>query len=85
MMQFSDDALAQMITIMTGHRYEHNIRKSYRIENDINQTRQQLKTDNFRAVNEHEYGYATYSLNTSFNPLHPQKMPIKFGSLREIV
>ena len=28
---------------MKHHRYEHDIRDSYRIENDINQMRQRLK------------------------------------------
>ncbi len=62
MMTLCDDALTQMNTIMTGHRYEHNIRETFRIENDINQMRQRLKSDNIRAVNEHEYDYAIGTL-----------------------
>ena len=58
MMVLCDDALTQMNIVMTGHRYEHDIRDSYRIENDINQMRQRLKDDNIRAVNEREYDYA---------------------------
>ena len=58
MMALCDDALTQMNTIMSGHRYEHDIRDSYRIENDINQMRQRLKSENIRAVNEREYDYA---------------------------
>ena len=62
MMTLCDDALTQMNTIMTGHRYEHNIRETFRIENDINQMRQRLKSDNIRAVNEREYDYAIGTL-----------------------
>ena len=40
MMSLCDDALTQMNTIMSGHRFEHDIRDSYRIENNINQMRQ---------------------------------------------
>ena len=58
MMTLCDDALSQMNTIMSGHRFEHDIRDSYRIENEINQMRQRLKNDNIRAVNDHEYDYA---------------------------
>ena len=58
MMSLCDDALSQMNTIMSGHRFEHDIRDSYRIENDINQMRQRLKSENIRAVNEREYDYA---------------------------
>jgi phosphate:Na+ symporter len=43
---------------MTGHGREHDIRDSYRLENDINQMRQRLKADNTRAVNDREYDYA---------------------------
>ena len=53
-----DDALSQINTIMSGHRSEHDIRDSYRIENDINQMRQRLKGENIRAVNAREYDYA---------------------------
>jgi len=58
LMTLCDEALEQMVTIMSGHRNEHNIRETYRIENDINQMRQQLKNENIRSVNEHEYDYA---------------------------
>ena len=58
MMTLCDDALSQMNTIMSGHRSEHDIRDSYRIENDINQMRQRLKGENIRAVNAREYDYA---------------------------
>jgi phosphate:Na+ symporter len=59
LMNLCDDALLQMVTTMSGHRSEHDIRDTYRIENDINQLRQRLKNDNIRAVDDHQYDYAT--------------------------
>lgn len=53
-----DKALTQMNIIMRGHRSDHDIRESYRIENDINELRQRIKTENIQAVNNHEYEYA---------------------------
>ena len=66
MMQYVDDALTQMNVVMTGHSHEHDIRDTYRIENDINQLRQRLKADNVRAVNNKEYDYA---IGTMFNDI----------------
>ena len=73
MMNLTDDALTQMNIVMGGHRLEHDIRETFRIENDINQMRQQLKAraldhwslcpaKNIRAVNDHQYDYATGTL-----------------------
>lgn len=64
MMSLCDDALSQMVIIMSGHRYEHDIRETYRIENEINLLRQRLKDDNIRAINDHEYDYATGTIFT---------------------
>ena len=58
MMVLCDDALTQMNIIMSGHRNEHDIRDTYKIENDINQMRDRLKAGNIHAVNNHEYDYA---------------------------
>ena len=58
MMSLCDDALTQMNIVMTGHRSEHDIRETFRLENDINQMCQRLRNENIRAVNEHEYDYA---------------------------
>ena len=57
LMVLCDQALTQMQTVMHGHRADHDIRESFRIENDINQLRQRLKTENVAAVNNHEYDY----------------------------
>ena len=64
LMMLCDDALTQMVIVMSGHRYEHDIRDTFRIENDINLMRQRLKNENIRAVNEHEYDYATGTIYT---------------------
>ena len=55
--ELCDNAMTQMCTIMTGHRHEHNINETFRLENEINLKRQHLKSDNIRAVDEHEYDY----------------------------
>ena len=57
MMALCNDALTQMNIVMSGHRYEHDIRETFRIENDINQMRQRLKNENIHAVNKREYDY----------------------------
>jgi AcrR family transcriptional regulator len=62
LMTLCEKALTQMNTVMHGHRSDHDIRESFRIENDINQLRQQLKGENVQAVNDHEYDYAVGTL-----------------------
>ena len=64
LMELADNALTQMNTVMTGHSRQMDIKESYRIENSINQLRQQLKNDNIRAVNEREYDYASGTMYT---------------------
>ena len=58
LMTLCDNALTQMNKVMTGHRHEHDINETYRIENEINLLRRRMKNDNIRAVNDHEYDYA---------------------------
>ena len=62
MMKLCDNALRQMNIVMRGHRNEHDIRETFRIENEINQMRNQLKAENVQAVNDHEYDYAIGTL-----------------------
>ncbi len=62
MMKLCDEALVQMCTVMRGHRSDHNIGETFRIENDINQLRYRLKNENAESVNEHEYDYAIGTL-----------------------
>jgi len=58
MMQLADDALTQMNSVMTGHGRNHDIKATYRIEDQINQMRTTLKEGNIRSVNDHEYDYS---------------------------
>ncbi|MBQ8937126.1 MAG: Na/Pi cotransporter family protein, partial [Bacteroidaceae bacterium] len=62
MMVLCEEALEQMNTVMRGHRSEHDISQTFRIENDINQLRQQMKAENVQAVNDHQYDYALGTL-----------------------
>jgi phosphate:Na+ symporter len=65
-MKLCDDALTQMNAIMIGHRTEHDINESFRIENEINAMRHMLKNENVRNVNEQKYDYA---VGTMFSDL----------------
>lgn len=58
MMTLCDDALTQMNLVMSEHTHEHDIRESYRLENEINHMRFRLKGQNIRDIDSHEYGYA---------------------------
>ena len=62
MMALAEEALDQMNTVMTGHRRDHDIRETFRIENDINEMRRRLKAENTLSVNNHEYDYAVGTL-----------------------
>ncbi len=62
MMDLCDHALRQMCVVMHGHRNEHDISDSYRIEKDINNMRDRLKNANIEAVNDHQYDYSVGTL-----------------------
>ena len=62
MMALTAEALMQMNVVMSGHRRDHDIRETFRIENEINQIRQRLKAENIQSVNDHEYDYAVGTL-----------------------
>ena len=61
-MTLCERALRQMNTVMHGRRSDHDIKETYRIENDINQMRKRLKEENVFAVNDHEYDYSVGTL-----------------------
>ena len=61
-MALCDKALRQMNTVMHGHRSDHDIQETYRMEKDINQMRKRLKEENVFAVNDHEYDYSVGTL-----------------------
>lgn len=62
MRDLTNNALQQMCKVMHGHRSEHNINETYRIENEVNLLRNRLKEENIQAINNHEYSYALSTL-----------------------
>ena len=64
MMSLTDDSLTQMNRTLSGRREEQNINETFRIENDINTTRNRLKTENIQAINDHQYDYAIGTMYT---------------------
>ena len=58
MMKLTNDALAQMIVVVEKPEHQSiDINKSFNIENEINNYRNQLKNQNILAVNNKEYDY----------------------------
>ena len=58
MMELTDQALAQMNRLMLGRKESFDINRSFNIEHEINNYRNQLKTQNITDVNNREYTYA---------------------------
>ena len=58
MMQLTDNALTQMNHILVGHKADNDVNKSFNIENEINNYRSQLKSQNINDINNHRYTYA---------------------------
>lgn len=58
MMQLTDNALTQMNLILVGHKQDNDVNKSFNIENEINNYRSQLKSQNINDINDHKYDYA---------------------------
>lgn len=65
-MQLTDKALTQMNLEMSMHEHDNDMRETYRIENEINNMRQQLKDQNFIAVDNREY---EYTVGTMFSDI----------------
>ena len=61
-MRLCVEALTQMNVVMHGHRRDHDIRETFRIENNINHLRKILKAENIKSVNEKEYDYSVGTL-----------------------
>ena len=58
MFKLTDDALSQMITVVEKQeRHSMDVNKSFNIENEINNYRNQLKNQNILDVNNKEYDY----------------------------
>ncbi|MBQ8157563.1 MAG: Na/Pi cotransporter family protein [Prevotella sp.] len=58
MMSLTDQALTQMNQLMGGRKEAYNVNRTFNIENEINNYRNQLKAQNIIDVNNHEYTYA---------------------------
>ena len=58
MMELTDNALTQMNITLVGHKGDNDANLSFNIENEINNYRNQLKSQNINDVNDHEYSYA---------------------------
>ncbi|MBR6276649.1 MAG: Na/Pi cotransporter family protein [Prevotella sp.] len=58
MMALTDQALTQMNLLMSGRKESYNVNRTFNIENEINNYRNQLKAQNIIDVNNHEYTYA---------------------------
>lgn len=58
MMNLTDTALTEMNHLMSGHKGQLDINRSFNLENEINNFRNQLKSQNINDVDNHEYNYA---------------------------
>lgn len=58
MMELTDNALIQMNITLVGHKGDNDANLSFNIENEINNYRNQLKSQNINDVNNHLYTYA---------------------------
>ena len=58
MMELTDQSLTQMNRLLKGRKESFDINRSFNIEHEINNYRNQLKSQNITDVNNHEYTYA---------------------------
>ncbi len=58
MMELTDQSLSQMNRLMGGRKETFDVNRSFNVENEINNYRNQLKQQNIIDVNNHEYTYA---------------------------
>jgi phosphate:Na+ symporter len=58
MFELTDDSLSQMNVLLNGHKENLDVNRSFNIENEINNYRTQLKSENISDVNDHKYTYA---------------------------
>ena len=58
MMELTDQSLTQMNLLMGGRKESFDVNRSFNIENEINNYRNQLKAQNIVDINNHEYTYA---------------------------
>jgi phosphate:Na+ symporter len=58
MMELTDQALEQMNTLLSGRKDSYDVNRTFNIENEINNYRNQLKSQNINDINNHQYTYA---------------------------
>ena len=58
MFELTDDSLTQMNVLLLGRKDSFDVNRSFNIENEINNYRNQLRNQNINDVNDHEYSYA---------------------------
>ena len=58
MMELTNEALTQMNRLMAGRKESYDVNRTFNLENEINNYRNQLKSQNINDVNNHEYTYA---------------------------
>lgn len=63
MFELTDDSLTQMNVMLSSRRNDLDVNRSFNIENEINNYRSQLKSQNINDVNNHEY---TYVIGTTY-------------------
>ena len=66
MLRLVNEAVVQMIVVVSGRRKDLSLADSLSIENDINALRDQLRGETITGVNSHQYSYA---LGTLFNDI----------------
>lgn len=59
MFELVDDALTQMNVLLKGHKEDLNATRTFNIENEINNYRNQLRSENLTDINNHQYDYAS--------------------------
>ena len=58
MMDLTEQSLTQMNVLMAGRKEAFDVNRSFNIENEINNYRNQLKSQNISDINNHQYTYA---------------------------
>ena len=58
MFELTDNALTQMNVLLSGRKDTYDINRSSNLENEINNFRKQISSENINDINEHAYTYA---------------------------
>jgi phosphate:Na+ symporter len=66
MLRLVNEAIVQMIVVVSGRRKDLSLTDSLSIENDINELRNRLRDETMMNVNSHQY---TYELGTLYNDI----------------